>query len=130
MNLMTGEIKTYTEQVEINGVKSSQLVAVERNPDGCVLENDRQIHLNGCSDIAKYASKENWSITWTGESYLDYVWQNYADLASDYLTDKDSKERWIKATLNEASYYDSVKTCCKAIVNTQTKPFKDIEVSA
>jgi len=108
----------------------TKLVAVERNADGCVLENDRQIHAEGCGDIAKYANKKGWGITWTGESYLDYTWQNYADLASDYLSDSDSKEKWIKATLNEAESYDSVKSCCISIVNTQIAPYENIEVSA
>ena len=105
-----------------------KLVAVERNKDGCVLENDRQIHAEGCKDIAKYANKSGWGITWTGESYLDYTWENYSDLASDYLTDSDSKEKWIKATLNEAGYYDSVKPCCKSVVNSQVAPYRNIEV--
>jgi hypothetical protein len=108
----------------------TKLVAVERNPDGCVLENDRQIHLEGCGDIQKYASKKGWSITWTGESYIDYAVENYSDLASDYLSEDDSKEIWTKAALNEAGYYDSIKTCCKAIVDTQTKPYAGIEVEA
>ncbi len=104
------------------------LVAVERNNDGAVLENDRQIHKNGCGDIAKYANRKDWSITWSGESYIDYVMDNYSDLASDYLTEKDPKEKWIKASLNEAGYYDSVKSCCKSIVDSQVKPYKKIEV--
>jgi hypothetical protein len=108
----------------------TKLVAVERQSNGCVLENDRQIHLQGCGDIKKYASRQGWSITWIGESYLDYAWENYSDLASDYLTDNDSKEKWIKATLNEADSYDSVKSCCKSIVNAQTQPYSQVKANA
>jgi hypothetical protein len=106
----------------------TKIIVIERERDGVVLDNDRQVHAEGCGDIQKYLNKPNWKITHTSNSIIEIAKNDYSDLASDYTSPQDGEDYWTKACLNEAFAYLSVKTCIKQIVNEQVKPYAKIEV--
>ena len=106
----------------------TKIIVIERERDGVVLDNDRQVHAEGCGDIQKYLNKPNWKITHTSDSIIEIAKNDYSDLASDYTSIDDGFDYWTKACLNEAFAYLSVKTCVKKIVDEQVKPYAKIEV--
>jgi hypothetical protein len=106
----------------------TKIIVIERESHGVILENDRQVHAEGCGDIQKYLSKPNWKITHENNSIIDIATSDYSDLASDYTSPADGEDYWTKACLNEAFAYLSVKSCVKQIVNEQVKPYAKIEV--
>lgn len=106
----------------------TKIIVIERESHGVILENDRQVHAEGCGDIQKYLNKPNWKITHTSDSIIEIAKNDYSDLASDYTSIDDGFDYWTKACLNEAFAYLSVKTCIKKIVDEQVKPYAKIEV--
>ena len=96
---------------------------------GVLEENHRQVHAEGCADIQRFLNKPHWKITYKGESILEVAEDHYGDLASDYTDPEDGAEYWIKACLNEAFGYLTVKPCAKQIVDAQIKPYEKIEVN-
>lgn len=102
----------------------TKIVVIQENNTGSF---QYQAHAENCADIKKHTANKKWSVFYTGNSYIEFS-QEFADLASDYLSDDDTKEMWDKATTNEASHVTSIKPCCEAQVNAELLPLKDIEV--
>ena len=106
-----------------------KLVVIERERDGVVLDNDRQVHAEGCKYIEVTLTVPNWKITHQSESIIEIAKNDYSDLASDYTSIEAGEDYWTKACLNEAFAYLVVKPCAKQIVNEQIKPYRKIEVT-
>lgn len=106
----------------------TQLIAIEREGHGVILENDRQLHAEGCKDIERFLSRKDWSITWEGTDYTQFANEFYGDLASDYVDADASDEYKTAAALNEADAYMQIKPCAAHIVAEQIKPYAGIEV--